>query len=81
MVDLEQHILKAETGLSQKLMSEDVDHVKGASSADTIFGNQNENWIHGGAGFDNLHGHDGDDVLIGGYRGGRLEGAMVAMFI
>ena len=74
LVDLEHHILKAETGLSQKLMSEDVDHVKGASSADTIFGNQNENWIHGGAGFDNLHGHDGDDVLIGGADGGRLAG-------
>ncbi|MCX4026188.1 hypothetical protein H0A36_22135 [Endozoicomonas sp. SM1973] len=55
--------------LSKKLLN-----VIGSKANDTIFGNELDNVIDGGAGYDQLSGGDGNDILIAGADGGLLSG-------
>ncbi|MGI0118963.1 AvrE-family type 3 secretion system effector [Zooshikella sp. RANM57] len=56
------------------LLSNHISLVQGSKADDEIRGNEQDNWLMGGSGFDRIFGGAGDDILNAGEQGGRLIG-------
>ncbi|MGI0119003.1 hypothetical protein [Zooshikella sp. RANM57] len=68
------HLFNGDVQQRFNLLSTNITNVIGSKEDDTLRGNNLDNLIDGGAGFDQLFGEDGNDILVSGADGAQLSG-------